>query len=253
MIKRSIILSSMALFACSSSSSSSGTTPTTDGGTGDGGGTSGNTAKFSGQIVGFASGTGEAGWNVEAGGVTAQTNAKGAYELALPKDTAFNLSVKDSAGGHLSLWDQETKISGDFDRGKLRFVEKATGDALISALKADATKGVVTIEMVAMDGSACASVADFPAGAKIKVDQASATLIYQSGNLPDGTKTEAQKAESPAATVINVTPDAALNVTVEYTKCKQKAFPVTDGAITYTGALKAKAPNTISVYRVFFE
>lgn len=248
MIKRSIVLcaATAALFGCSSSSSST-PTPTTDGGSG------GNTVKLTGQIVSFAGGTGSAGWNVAAAGVTAQTNSKGAYELAIPKDTAFNISVTDPGNGYLGLWDQEAKLSGDFDRGKLRFVEKSTGDTLIQSLQADPTKGVVTIELDAVEGSACASVTDFPAGAKITVDQSNAKIVYQSGGLPAADKTEVQKAENPAAIAINATPDADLKVTVTYDKCKQKAFPVSVGNITYTGALKPKGNYTLSVYRIFFE
>jgi hypothetical protein len=249
MIKRSIVLfaATAALFGCSSSSTST-PTPATDGGS-----TGGNTAKLTGQIVSFAGGTGSAGWTVTAGGQTATTNNKGAYELNIAKDTAFNLSVTDANKGYLSLWDQEAKISGDFDRGKLRFVEKGTGDTLIQSLQADPTKGGVTIELAALEGSACASLTDFPQGAKITVDQSGSKVVYQSGNLPAADKTEAQKGENPAAIAINATPDAELKVSVTYDKCKQKAFPVTVGNITYTGSLKPKGDYTLSVYRIFFE
>ena len=214
MIKRSlaVMTAALGLYACSSDSNTpGGTTP------------AGNTAKLTGQMIDYSTQTGEAGWEVTAGAVKATTNGKGVYELAIPKDTFFTLSVTDPKGGHYNLVEQEKKISGDWDSGRLRFVGKPVGDVLLGVLKADKTKPVVSVAFVALE-SCKAKAADFPQGAKMSA--AGASVVYYKGN-PDPTLTEAQAGQDPAGVLFNSTPGAALEVKADYSKCTQKAYPVT--------------------------
>lgn len=244
MIKRSlaVMTAALGLYACSSDDNTTGGT------------TGGNTAKLTGQMVDYSTQTGEAGWEVSAAGVKATTNAKGVYELAIPKDTFFTLSVTDPKGGHYNLVEQERKISGDWDSGRLRFVGKPVGDVLLGVLKADKTKPVVSVALVALE-SCKAKAADFPQGAKMTA--AGASVVYYKGS-PDPTLTEAQGGQDPAGVVFNSAPGAPLEVKVDYAKCTQKAFPVTVDdptgvKITYNGKLEPQGDTTLTVYRVFFE
>lgn len=240
-------------WGCSSDATTTPGTTAGDGGTsGDSGGSSG-TPKFEGQIIGYSSATGVSGISVEAGSVKATTDTKGGYVLNVAKDSAFNLVVSDPAGKFFTLVDQEMKISGDYDHGRLRFVDKGVGDILLSTLKADAAKGVVSFAMKDLGGACSAKAADFPQGAKIEVEgQPDAKVVYYKGT-PNPTLTEAQGGEDPAAVVFNATPDAPLTIKMTYSKCTQKAFPVSEGAVTYTGKLQPKGNSTLSVYRAFFE
>ncbi len=247
MINRSIIVAgaALALLGCSDDST---TTPATPGK--DGGPIATNTAKLTGQMIDFSSQTGEAGWEVEAAGVKTTTDAKGAYTLNIPKDTPFNFTVTDPKGGHFTLVDQETKISADYDKGKLRFVNKQVGEILLGALKADKTKGVISVAFTPLAGCTTKQT-DFPQGAKLTTNQAGAKIVYYKGT-PDPTLTEGQAGQDPAAVVFDATPDATIALTVT-SKCTQKAFPYTDGTITYTGNISPKGSGTLSVYRLFFE
>lgn len=249
MIKRFIAFGLLAVVACSDDEK---TTPsgTTDGGSTSETGTGGNTAKFSGQMEGYTSKGPVPDADVEAGGVTGKTNAKGVFELAVAKDTAFHLTVKKAE--FFTLYDQEMKISADADLPKLRFVDKAIGNTLLGALKADATKGVVSVGLKATSG--CETKAGtFPAGAKVTVEgQPDAKVVYYSG-VPDPTLTEGQAGQDPVAVVFNATADADLTIKVTYDKCTQRAWPVTEEGVTFTGKLVPKAPETLSVYRVFYE
>jgi hypothetical protein len=249
MIKRSFFLvgAALALYGCSSDS----TTSTPVGPAADGGPTGNtNTVKLTGQMVDYSTGTGEAGWEVEAAGVKATTTAKGTYELSIPKDTPFNFTVTDPTGAHFTLVDQEAMISADFDKGKLRFVPKQVGDILLGALQADKTKGVISVAFDPLD-TCTAKASDFPQGAKLTTDQADAKIVYYKGT-PDPSLTEAQAGQDPAAVVFNAAPDTSIGFTAT-SKCTQKAFPYTDGAITYTGKISPKGNSTLSVYRIFFE
>lgn len=261
MMKRSIVLAATgaaalslaaAMSGCSSSdSTTTPTTPATDAGsTADSATTNPNNATLSGTIIDYVDHGGHPGWSTAAAGVTAVTDAKGAFSLSIPKDTTFNLTVSDPS--YFSLYYQDAKLSGDYAfPDSIRFVSKSIGASLLTVLGADANKGIVSIELSASD--AClAKASDFPSGAKLTVGQSDAKLAYYK-STPDPTLTSAQAGASPAAVAYNLTPDAAFNVTVDYTKCTMKPFPVSDGNLTYTGTFAPKAPNVLSVYTLYFD
>jgi hypothetical protein len=246
------------VYGCSSDSNDTPATPTGDGGAGSEGGGNGNTATFTGQMIGYTSQTGVEGVTVTALDQTATTDSKGSYKLTLAKNTAFNLTVTDPKAAYFTEYEMEMKITGDYDHGKLRYVDKSIGQILLQSLKADATKAIVSVGLKPSD--ACTGkAADFPAGAKITVDgQPDAKVIYYKGS-PSPDLTEAQANQDPAAIVANATPGTPLKLTVTYDKCTRKEFPVSDKGngseptITYTGNLSPKADNTLNVYRIFYD
>lgn len=238
--------------ACSDDETKTPATGTGDGGASgtDSGGGGGNTAKFSGQMEGYSSKGPVAEADVTAGSASGKTDSKGVFELNVEKNKEFNLKVSKS--DFFTLVDQEMKIAADADLPKLRFVDKGVGNVLLGALKANAAKGVVSVGLKAT--SDCETKAgDFPQGAKVTVEgQPDAKVVYYKAT-PDPSLTEGQKGEDPAAVIFNANPDEPLTIKVEYTKCSQQAWPHTDeNGITYTGKIVPKAPETLSVYRVFF-
>ena len=245
----SLIASTIALsvgavsFGCSSTT----TNPATgDGGTGgDGGGGDGGgagMAKQKGKMVELGQTVGVVGATVDLGGHSAVTMGapnKGAYEIAVPINTPYFMTVTEP--GHVKLIEQEWQLSADYDRMTTGMVDVGTQGMLQGALPGfDTTKGVLGVGITKSAGGACAS----EAGATIALAvPGNSKVRYFKAGFPDGmTMAVLDGQNTPSAVIYNIDvgADLTLNVTPP-TGCMKDAFPHTEGAITYTGKAKVEA------------
>jgi hypothetical protein len=250
-IRASLIASTIALSfgVLSLGCSSSTTNPAAggDGGTGsDGGGGDGSVAagmaKQKGKMVELGQTVGVVGATVDLGGhsaVTMGAPSKGAYEIAVPINTPYFMTVTEP--GHVKLIEQEWQLSADYDRMTTGMVDVGTQGMLQGALPGfDATKGVLGVGITKSAGGACAS----EAGATIALAvPGNSKIRYFKAGFPDGmTMAVLDGQNTPSAVIYNIDVGADLTLApTAPTGCTLDTFPHTEGAITYTGKAKVEA------------
>ena len=241
--------SACAVAACSDSSSS---TPTNTGGV-DGGGT-GETgpvgsgeAKQTGKIVGALDKLGVEGATISIDGKTASSKADGTYEIVVPKDKPYTMSV--SADGFFKLNEQEWILKKDqLDRGETSFLSKDIGSLLASFLPArdSVNKGLLVVRVLPVppcDSEQGTTVTIAPAGAS--------KATYFSGGRPNQQSTSTTKGEAFSVAFSDVDPGVNIVVTANSPLCEQLPWPQDQGDVTYTGNQKAEAGDVLSYIRVF--
>lgn len=234
------------LLATSCSSSSTTGTPDPDAGTTDGGAVGSNEAKQNGRVVGALDKLEIANATVSVAGKTAVTKADGTYEIVVPKNTPYSMTV--SHDEHFKLNEQEWIVKGDvFTRGDTSLLSKDTANLLASFLPArDAAKGLLVVRIVPMPPC------DTEDGSTLAIEPKGASkLTYFAGGRPNQSATSAKKGEAFAAAFSDVDPGVNVKVTVTSPLCEQLPYPVDFDGVSYTGNQKTEPGEVLSYVRVF--
>ncbi len=264
---RSLALAFAASFALACSSSTTPITPAGDAGPGNeagpanDGSSGGTTAKISGVTVGFgANAKPVAGSSVAAGTITTKSDSKGVWSLTLPKSQPFSLTF--TTPNYATLTEQEFQLTGDFDRGNSSLIDQSTANLLLGTFNGyDATLGVLGLVAIA-NGTSCPAddkTTETVNGATFSVsggspgDAGGPKIVYFKGGFPTASATSTAAGQAPAAVAYNVPVGVNLTVTVTHPSCTQQAFPVTQGAITYTGNVQTIAGLGTSYIRTFLK
>jgi hypothetical protein len=267
MLRLGFISAAVALAACTSANP----TPNAPRDSGaEGGGAEAGGATFTGKIFDLGQkGKAVPGATVSAAGLTATTDATGAYALNLPLNMPFTLTV--TAPSYYKLIEQETLIKGGMDRGKTYLPSTSLGNMLNSTLPGyiDTLGGVgVNIEKQPScpdEGGATFSwtVEGGPGG-----DAGTERLEYFSSGLPSPTAKATVKGSFPHGLIYNVTPGKKITVSVKHPTCTAVAFPVEvtgpfvagdtstggSGMITFTSSsIVTEAGSVTSFVRVFLK
>jgi len=251
-----------------------------DGGTDAGGDVNNaNTFNQTGTIVDYSSKKGLAGMIVSGGGNKAVTDSTGAYTLAVPKNTAYTMTVSsdlDADTQYLTLNEQEWTLSGNANRGSTSAVSDLTENLLKGVLQPqpDNTKAVLTIDVIATGAcpsatGAMVTVPGLPAPDASAPDGGTGPYLdYFAGGFPSASATSVTDGQLPSAIIWNLPVSASFNtVTVTPpTGCTVVPFPTTDPSdsgpgpnLTYTGNVKldpsqpAAGMNVASFMRVFLK
>jgi hypothetical protein len=252
----------------------------TDGGTDAGNDVvNANTFNQTGIIVDFSSKKGLPGMIVQGGGASVTTDTTGAYTLAVPKNTAYTMSVgsdPDADVPYLTLNEQEWMLSGNADRGKTSAVSGLTEGLLKGVLQPqpDPTLAVLTIDVIATGAcpSATGATVSVPG---LPVPDGGADgggngpyLDYFSGGFPSSSATSVTDGQLPSAIIWNLAVNASFKaVTVTPPSgCTVVPFPTSDPGdagpgpnLTYTGNVKLDPSlpqaglNVASFMRVFLK
>ena len=270
MVSLSLVFAAFSIAGCSSDN------PTPNPTKADGGGAEGGSPEaspggmsFSGRIFDLGQkGKAVAGATVTAAGLTATTDATGAYSLPIPLNTPFSLGV--TAPGYYKLIEQETLIKGTVDRGKTYVPSDALGAMLNASLPGytDTLGGVgVAIEKAASCPSEAGSTLTWTVDGGAP-DGGTEKLVYFTAGFPSQAKS-AQKDSFPHALIYNVAPGKKITVSVTPpTGCTAAPFPVdvagpfvagadsTGGAGTLTftvASVLTEAGKATSFLRVFLK
>ena len=237
--------------SCSSSDSSNPTGPTDTGTTQDtassdvADGGAGTTFKDHGVVLDYVSRKPLADITVSEGGVTAKTDATGAYSLTVPGGTPLQLTLTGT--DYTKTYVAEVILGEDYERRvpipqlTLFHVGEGSFDGF------DNTRGIVYV--VARATGSCASVN----GGKITLKApADAKFSYFTDKLPDSSRTEFKWVDddTPVAAVYNVPVGQQIDVQIDHPTCKQIVFPAKVGNVTYTGKVTVEAGdvNSVSIF-----
>lgn len=244
-----VFLSSVAASAAGvAACSSNGTVePTSDAGTDAPIGPVGAAeAKQKGRIIDAIDKFGVAGATVSIAGKTAVTKDDGTYEIVVPRNTPYRMSVTASA--HYKLNEQEWIVKKElFDRTDTSLLSTDIANLLASFLPPrDAAKGLLVVRVNPLPPC------DSEQGATLSIAPASTSKVtYFSGGRPNQSATSTTKDEAFSAAFSDVDIGVPIKVTVSSPTCEQVAFPVDYQDVTYTGVQQAEAGEVLSYIRVF--
>jgi hypothetical protein len=253
---RSIFTSSSALVfalaliatatACSSDDKTEAT-PAPDGGGGDAAPIPATAAKQKGRIVGAIDKFGVSGATVTIAGKSVVTNPDGTYEIEIPRNTPYSMSV--AAEEHWKINEQEWIFKKDlFDRTDTSLLPTAIANILASFLPAprDTTKGIVMVRVNPLPP--CES----EQGTTVSIEPAgSAKVTYFANGRPNKDQPSIVKDETFSAAFSDVDPGVTVKIIINSPLCQQVPFPVDFQDVTYTGNQKAEAGEVISYIRTF--
>ena len=238
--------------ACSSSSDTPASTTSDTGASKDtattndaADGGAGSTFKDHGVVLDYLSRKPLADITVSEGGVTAKTDAAGAFSLDVPTGTPLELML--SGGTYTKTYIAEVILGQDYERKvpipdlTLFHVGSNSFDGF------DNTRGIVYV--VARATGSCTSVD----GGKITLKSPTdAKFEYFTDKLPDSARTEFKWVDddTPVAAVYNVPPGQQIDIQIDHPTCKQIAFPAKVGEVTYTGRVTVEAgdANSVSIF-----
>jgi hypothetical protein len=204
-------------------------------------------AKQKGRIVDAIDKFGVTAATVTIAGKSVVTNADGTYEIEIPRNTPYSMTVTE--GEHWKLNEQEWIFKKDvFDRTDTSLLSTAIGNILASFLPAprDMTKGILVVRVNPLPP--CES----EEGSKIAIEPAGASKVtYFSNGRPNKDQPSTVKDQSFSAAFSDVDPGVAVKVIVDSPTCQQVPFPVDFQDVTYTGVQKAEAGQVLSYIRVF--
>jgi len=240
-------LLALPLLAASCSSSSTSGTPDPDAGaTGDGGPVASNEAKQTGKVIGALDKLEIANATVTVAGKTAVTKADGTYEIVVPKNAPYSMSVTHDE--HYKLNEQEWIVKTDtFVRGDTSLLSKDTANLLASFLPPrDPAKGLLVVRVQPI------APCDTEDGSTLAIEpKGTSKLTYFSGGRPNQSATAAKKGEAFAAAFSDVDTGVNVKVTVTSPLCEQLPYPVDFDGVTYTGNQKTEPGEVLSYVRVF--
>jgi hypothetical protein len=245
-------LSSLASFACSGGGSGG---PGATGGTIDGGAEAAppvvptaTEARQSGRIVDVQSSDPVPGATVTVEGKSATTNAAGQYELLVPRNKPYTMTVT-SEGYHKLIEQELVHDKESLARGDTNLLSNQTAlllSAFLTGRKSD--KGYIVVK--AEPRPPCTS----EDGATLAIEPVGeAQLTYFGQQLPDRTRTSVLAGTPISAVFYNVDVGVPLTIKVTSPTCEQQAFPATVGDVTYTGGLRAEAGDVIAYSRVYLQ
>lgn len=235
--------------ACSSSTSetpgadagTAGETGTTDVGT-----PAANEAKQTGKIIGALDKLEIPGVTVAIDGKTATTKADGTYEIIVPKDKPYTMSV--SGEGYYKLNEQEWILKKDsLARGDTSLLSVDTANLLASFLPGrDKTKGLLVVKVQPIPPC------DDEGGSTITIEPAGDSKIaYFENGRPNTNAKAAEKGASFSAAFYNVDVGVNIKVNVVSPKCNVVPYPIDQADVTYTGNQKTEPGEVLSYVRAF--
>ena len=252
----SIACGLFASFAACSDDESTGSTPSTN----DGGAdaqpdsppavvTNDSESKQTGKIIRAQSeDDGVPGATVTAGGNSVTTNATGEYEIIVPRNTPYRMTV--AAPEYFKLLEQEMILTKEtLDRGKTNLLPTETATFLAGLLPdRKAEKGLVVVKVNPLPP--CTS----EEGSTLSIDPpGEAKITYFNGSLPQSSLEAVKAGSTFSAAIYNVEVGVPLTITVTSPQCSQAPFPIDVGDVTYTGALTAEAGEALSYMRVYIK
>lgn len=212
-------------------------------------GSSGGGAKQKGKIVVALQDVPLPGATVTIGSSTATTDNDGNYEIGFTKGAPIQMQV--AADDYYKLYEQEYVVDKDaYDRGSTSLLAKSVAGTLLSFLQGrDASKGLLVVRV--QPHAPC----DSEEGATVALDPPGSSMVrYIQNGTPSNTRANVKKGESFSAVIYNIDPGADVKVKVDSPTCKQEAFPVVDGDVTYTGQhQKIEAGEVLSFMRVYLK
>ncbi len=188
------------------------------------------------------------GATVTIAGKTATTNATGDYELIVPRNTPYQMTV--AADGFYKLLEQEWILKKEtLDRGAESLLLTATANLLAGLLpERRADKGLVVVKVNPQPP--CSS----EEGSTLTIDPpGEAKVTYFSGSLPDSQQASVKAGTTFSAAIYNVEVGVPLKITVSSPQCVQVPFPVDVDDVTYTGFQKAEPGEALSYMRVYIK
>lgn len=205
-----------------------------------------NEAKQKGRVVDATSKFSVTAPVITIAGRTVTGGADGTYEIIVPKNVPYSMSV--TAEEHWKLNEQEWIVKKDlFDRTDTSLLSSSIAGILASFLPPrDAKKGILVVRVNPLPPC------DSETGSTISIEPAgTAKVTYFKSGKPDKTATSATKDESFSAAVSDVDPGVNVKVTIQSPTCEQLPFPIDYQDVTYTGNQKAEAGDVLSYIRVF--
>ncbi|MCW5831239.1 MAG: hypothetical protein KIS78_02130 [Labilithrix sp.] len=188
------------------------------------------------------------GATVTVAGKSATTNAAGDYELVVPRNTPYRMTV--AGEGFYKLLEQEWILKKEtLERGSTNLLPTATANLLAGLLPGrDPEKGLVVVKVTPLPPCTTEE------GATLSIEPpGEAKLTYFAGSLPDSQQTSVKAGAAFSAAFYNVEVGVPLAIVVRSPQCAQAAFPVEVGDVTYTGALSAEAGEALAYFRVYIK
>lgn len=246
-----VATSALGIAACSSDSSSSSSSstggPTNEGGTDAPIGPVGaNETKQKGRIVDAIDKFGVTAATVTIAGKSVITKEDGTYEIVVPRNTPYTMSVTEAS--HFKLNEQEWIVKSEtFDRTDTSLLSTDIANILASFLPPrDAAKGLLVVRVYPLPPC------DSEQGATLSIEPASASKVtYFSAGRPNKSATSTTKDEAFSAAFSDVDINVPIKVTVSSPTCEQVPFPVDYQGVTYTGVQKTEPGAVLSYIRVF--
>ena len=243
-----VLVSSMAaLGVAACSSSDAGPSPTAEAGADTSVGPVGeNEATQKGRVVDAVDKFGVAGATVSIAGRTALTGEDGTYEIVVPRNTPYSMSV--TASEHFKLNEQEWIVKGAlFDRTDTSLLATDIAKLLASFLPPrDTTKGLLMVRVNPLPPC------DSEQGTTLSIEPAGTSKVtYFAGGTPKPSATSVTKGEAFSAAFSDVDTGVAIKVNIDSPTCEQVAFPVDYQDVTYTGVQKTEGGDALSYIRVF--
>ena len=232
--------------ACSSSSGSSSGTVTPPNEAGTDAPVSTTEARQKGRIIGAIDKFGVTAATVSIAGKTAITKDDGTYEIIVPRNTPYIMSV--TAGNYYKLNEQEWIVKTEtFDRTDTSLLPTDIANLLASFLPPrDAAKGLLVVRVDPLPPC------DSEQGSKLSIAPLGASKVtYFSAGRPNKNATSTTKDEAFSAAFSDVDINVPIKVTVDSPTCEQVPFPVDYQGVTYTGVQKTEPGEVLSYIRVF--
>ncbi len=208
-----------------------------------------NESKQTGKIIrAQTDDEGVPGATVTAGGKSVTTNANGEYEIIVPRNAPYQMTV--AAPEYFKLLEQEMILKKEtLARGSTTLLPTATANLLAGLLPGrKAEKGFVVVKVTPQPP--CAS----EEGATVSIDPpGEAKVAYFDGSLPDSSRTTVKAGSTFSAAFYNVEVGVPLKVIVTSSECSQAPFPIEVGDVTYTGALTAEPGEALAYMRVYIK
>jgi hypothetical protein len=247
----SVAVAAVGVAACSSSSDSSSSGNVPPGGEAGTdappiGPVGANEAKQKGRIVDAIDKFGVTGATISIAGKTATTKEDGTYEIVVPRNTPYTMSV--TADSHYKLNEQEWIVKTEtFDRTDTSLLSTDIANILASFLPPrDAAKGLLVVRVNPLPPC------DSEQGATLAIEPAGASKItYFAAGRPNKNATSTTKDEAFSAAFSDVDINTPIKVTVTSPTCEQVPFPVDYQGVTYTGVQKTEPGEVLSYIRVF--
>jgi len=237
----------LALGAAAACSDDAKTTPMTDTGGGDSGPLAATEAKQKGKIADAIDKFEVSGATVTIAGKSVVTGADGTYEIVVPRNVPYSMSVTEPS--HYKVKEQEWIVKNDlFDRATTSLLSIDIANLLTSFLPPrDAAKGVLAVSVYPM------APCDSEQGSTLSIEPAGTSKVtYFANGKPSQSQPSTVKDEAFSAAFSDVDVNVPIKVTVNSPLCEQLPFPIDhpDG-VTYTGVQTTEPGQVISFMRVF--
>jgi hypothetical protein len=238
------LFASLSLFAACSDDAK--TTDPVDAGAADSPPPTSTEAKQKGVILDAIDKFGVAGATVTVAGKSVTTNADGTYEIVVPRNVPYTMSVTEPE--HYKLNEQEWIVKKDFfDRTDTSLLSTTIANLLASFLPPrDPAKGLLVVKVNPLPPC------DTEQGSLLAIEPVGASKVtYFSGGRPNKNTTSTEKGEAFSAAFSDVDINVPIKVTVNSPLCEQLPFPIDYQDVTYTGVQKTEPGNVLSYIRVF--